>query len=587
MDPSNEIERGRLFKAIETSYRALEPFRNLNRSLIEEYTGSSYGTPKKQKHEIIINLLHQTVDAYTMALTANRPRVMLSSQFEQLNYFTKHFQLAINNFIEEIGLEFTLRRWVLDAFFCVGIIKIHLADSGFVLVENDRWADPGQPFASNVSLDNWVHDVGAPDWDAITYAADSYRIPFEDLKNDMYDQAVVETLNPTGKGSVGDERTEQLTRGEVVENDELMPMIDLCDVWIPRDNKIYTFAMDRRESFTLKGMPLATMEWFGDERGPYHLLGFGDVPENIMPISPASQLSSLSRLANNLIRKQAQQAKRQKDVHTYTPSGAGDAKRLQRSNDGEWIEVQDTKEIGTVKMGGVDPGNHAFMLGVVEMHDRMAGNLTAMLGLGAQADTATQEQLIHGSVNKKEGQMQYRVVDSSVRVIRSLAYLLWNDPFKVIAGKLPIEGVPGYSVDANWSPGDREGGFEDFKIDIDMYSMMYQSPQQKVGAIQQLISQFYAPLMATLQEQGGQLNMQKATEVFAEMLNLPQLKQLIQFVSMPPMQGPVGSEQSGGMPSSTTRNYVRRSVSSGEKPGQKQQAWLSQASGNQKNQQTE
>jgi hypothetical protein len=39
------------------------------------------------------------------------------------------------------------------------------------------------------------------------------------------------------------------------------------------------------------------------------------------------------------------------------------------------------KEIGLIRSNGADQGNQAYLLGVIEMFDRMAGNLTAMMGL--------------------------------------------------------------------------------------------------------------------------------------------------------------------------------------------------------------
>ena len=136
----DDVRRKRLFQAIEDSYKDLEPFRCLQRSLIEEYAGDGYGGGKDQKRQIIVNLLNQTVEAYMMALAANRPQVLVSTRHAELKPFAAHFQVGLNNLIEEINLEQTIRRWVLDAFFCLGIVKVHMASSGLVQIEQDLWA---------------------------------------------------------------------------------------------------------------------------------------------------------------------------------------------------------------------------------------------------------------------------------------------------------------------------------------------------------------------------------------------------------------------------------------------------------------
>lgn len=219
MNPLREQDRDSLFKAMEWSYRQLEPFRNLVHGLVQEYAGSSYGRgTARPRFEILMNLMNQTVDAYTMSLVANRPRVMVSTQKHGLEYFSRHFETAINNLIAEIHLEYTLRQSVLDAFFCMGIVKVHRADSVQVQLESDLWADPGTPFASNVSIDNWVHDVSATKYSRVQFSGDWYRIPFEDLKSDVFDQEVIDEmdLRPTSKWGFGeqDERLDRIASGQ-------------------------------------------------------------------------------------------------------------------------------------------------------------------------------------------------------------------------------------------------------------------------------------------------------------------------------------------------------------------------------------
>lgn len=575
----DEFKRQNLFKAIATSYRTLENFRTLNRNLVEEYAGSGYGPPGRTKYEVMVNLMNQAVDAYIMALVANRPRVMVSSQNPRLRYFAKNYQQAINYYIEDIGLEYKLKKWVLDAFFCVGIMKTHMADAGAVFLGNDTWVDPGKPYASNVSLDNFVFDASATNWSEVKFAGDFYRIPFDELQSEIYDQEAVKELAPNSKYAPTDDRLQMIGRGTEVDQDEFEPMIDLADVWIPREGKIYTFAVKQRSTFTLSGRPLAEMDWDGPEHGPYHILGFNDVPENIMPTSPASHLASLSRLINNLTRKQSRRARNQKKLHLYTPAGVDAAKRMQKAGDDQFIEAQDVSEFAEHTVGGVDPSTEQFRVGLVNEFDRMAGNLPAMLGLGPSAETASQENLIQGAVSKKVAAMQYRVVDASVKLIRDLGHMMWNDQFLRIKTQSQIEGTD-FTLDYEWTPEERHGSYDDYDINIDMHSMPYQAPSAKIQAINQLITQIYAPLSNLLMQQGGSYNLQELTNLYAELGNLPQLRQVIQFATPDPSE-PSGAtttkDRDVPMPQGTERNYVRRNISSGgTQQGQqlqRQQAW--------------
>lgn len=559
MNILDETERERLFKSIETSYKAMDPFRNLTRRLVEQYAGSGYGDSKQR--EVMINLTNQTIDAYTMSLVANRPRTMVTTRQQPLTYFAKQYELAVNHLIEEIGLEYTLRQWVMDAFFCVGIIKVHMADSGLIQLEPDTWMDPGQPFASNIALDNFVFDASATKWSEVKFAGDAYRVCYYELANMGFDPEIIEQLKPTSKYNVDHDRLDQISKGSVVDPDEFEPMIDLIDVWIPKDGMIHTFAIkDKRAMQLNRTAPLASMPWSGPEGGPYHLLGFNDVPENIMPTSPALHLESLNRLINNIMRKQRNRANAAKNIHLYTPEGSDDAARIQQGSDDQFIKKEAQSDIDTVKIGGVDLEMEHFRLALMDMYDRMAGNLTAMLGLGAQADTVGQEQLIHSAASKKEAQMQYRVVDGSTRIIRDLGKMLWEDQFKTIPGRLPIEGAQGYSIDASWTPGDREGQFEDYDFEVDVYSLPYRSPASVVQSINGVVDRLSA-MSPLLQAQGGSINMQKLVDLYSDLLNIPQLKSVVDFTA--PLQEPQGESHEKKMIPPTTRTSIRKSVSAG------------------------
>jgi hypothetical protein len=582
MNPHDETHRERLFRAIGSSYRALKPFRNLSHGLVTEYVGPGYGQTDKPSRPKYLNLLNQAAVAYVMGLAANRPRVLITTRLPQFKYFAAHFQTGLNNLAEEMILEDRIRRWVLDALFCIGILKIHMADSGQVMMHDGMLFDPGQPAVSNVSIDNFVFDMTATSWDKVKFAGDMYRIPFDDLKSDIYDQEVVKDIQPSTKYlSEGDPRLDHISHGADTDHDELEPMVDLCDQWVPRDGMIYTFQVRDRNNFTLTGKPVAVMEWDGPELGPYPTLGFDDVSENIMPVSKFSHLSMLDRLINNIMRKQARRASSAKRNHIYTATGTDDAKKLQAASDDEWVCVNDVKEIGDHVTGGIDPQSQSFMLGAMELFDRLAGNLTAMLGLGAQAETFGQEQIIQGAVSRQEAEMQARVFDGTRRVFRELGYLLWNDKFKTMQGQMPIEGAEGYVVDMPWTPDDRQGSFFDYSFSIDIFSMGYQSPAARLAALNQLLTQIYLPAMPFIQQQGGVIDWAAISKTHSELMNEPRLKDWIKFAA--PIGG--GDDESGGFggdlpmkQANTTRNYVRKSVPTGGTQASRshvqQQMWM-------------
>ncbi len=583
MNPNSEVSVGRLFKAMDWSYKGLQWARNLVHGLAEEFAGSAYGQMNRTRprYEILVNLMNQTVDAYTMALVANRPRISIVARRQPLRFFAQQFELALNNLICEIELESTLRRAVLDAFFLMGIVKMHLLGSPQVQIEADLLINPTKPFASNVSIDDFVVDMAAKKYSMVQYAGDWYRIPFADLKEDIFDQKVIKQLElkPTSKWDIkeGGDRLDQIAAGQATDQDELEPMIDLCDVWVRRDRMIYTFPVDPRRPFASATKVIAALPWDNPQHGPYPVLSFNEMPENIVPPSPASHLASMARIINNVARKQARRAHAQKENPVYTPASVADAEKIKRASDQQWVPVMEASEVNVVKTGGVDQPLQAYMSGLLQLYDRMAGNLSAMMGLGPQAPTLGQEEMIQGAVSKKEARMHQQVTEFAVKVVRHLGYMLWNDRSMTIPGSLTLPGLENYApMDMTWTPDQREGGFFDYDLNIDVHSMPYQSPNRKLQTILALVQNVFLPAAPMLAQQGKSVDLGKIAEIAAKLLDQPELEEIITSGAVP-MPGPQGQHERT-MPSTSSREYIRRSVPTGGSPQARsmaqEQAWL-------------
>ena len=573
------VDEQRLFESVEVSYRKLRPYREAVFRLTEEYAGPMYGlegntSATAVKQEKYLNLLKQSVSAYMTLLASNRPRVLLTTTDPRLEPFSEHFQLALNNLLKKINIEKTLSQWVRDAFFWLGVTKVHMGDSGEIIDEGDVSADPGMPFVSNIALDDFFYDTSAAKWSECKYAGDIYRMPIETLQNSSaYSGEALENLNPSSKFVTG-EKLSELSMGTEPRGTELEPMADVCDIWLPREGVIRTYVVENRHTMKLRSGHIAEMEWDGRELGPYHLLHFDEVSENVMPCSTAADLEPLERLINNLYRKNARKASRQKDTPIYSPSGEQTARKLKNASDGEWISVTDPREVSVIKHGGIDGPLHGFMLNSMELFDRMAGNLQQMLGLGPSSDTVGQERLIASAGSRREGQLQNNVVNATAGIIRDLAMLLWEDEFTTLPARVNVEGASFASFDSTWKPGDREGNFKDYDYEIDIYSMQYQTPSTRMQAINQLMQSIYIPLMPMIQQQGGTVDLAELAAMHSEMLSIPRLKDVVKFsdVSLPPD----GSQLPKSSPT-TNRTYTRKDAKSdGNRAVPDASSWMNQ-----------
>jgi len=560
LNPNESKERQRLFKSIEYSTRNLRPFREKREKLIRQYVGSNYGIGGGSEREIIVNLMYQTAEAYMMTLAAQRPRVMVTSKYPELTWFGNYFEVALNNLVKEIRLEDTLRRSVLDAFFTIGVVKVYAADAGLVQLEGeDEWVDPGKPYAENISLDDFVYDTRATAWQKIKFCLNKYRMPYSKFKDDpSFDKKAKDSIRPDTRSPYwhtqeGERPVRSMMTPEGHE-DEYEAMVDLMDVWLPRENQVVTWPVVSPD------VPLRVIDWNGPEGGPFHILSLAaDVPDHIMPISPAMNLAPLNDLINGLMRKQRRQAQRQKDIPFYQSGHHDDAKRIERASDGEWTRVDNPESVNVMKMGGVDQANQAFSISMQDMFDRMAGNLQLMAGLGPQSGTLGQDQLIKASNSKREANMQYRIVRFTTDICRDLGWLLWNDSMMKTEGSYKVGGR---DIPVAWTPELREGDWLDYNFEIEPYSMQYKSPSERLQGITNFISQIALPMQPMMQEYGGTIDIQELVEIYADLMDLPRLKQIIKFQE-PKQDRPGPQGQPPKQAAHTVRENIRTSVPTG------------------------
>lgn len=564
--------RERFFKAFEKEDRRWRPFRASRYQLLSDYVGPSFpeefhttlgwgGADLKTGRNRYINLMLQTAETYQMAFAAQRPRFSISTQFSELEYFRTRYELALNRRIAEIELEEVFSMAVLEAFFTIGIVKVYQADHYEVMAEGDIRFDPGRSAAGNISIDNFVGQMGV-DVRRMEFAGDFYRIPFEQLeRDDRFERDVVKELRPSKRREYshdGDRLAADLSWGGENAPEDIDDMIELVDVFFPRDNRVATFPVSSEHRFAASTKPLSYLPWDGPETGPYHYLNFGDVPDNIMGISLAANLQELSATTDNLARKAVLQARMQKDYYAVAPGSGNDAKNHRKAKQGDLVTIEDPDGLKLVSVPGVNASNQLAMNMFIDLHDRFAGNLQSMAALGPQAATLGQEELIAAGVGKREAKIMMRVARFDTRIGRDIGHLMWLDE----ALEMPLEiKVPGTKIVERtaWTPEEREGDFLDYNFEVDMYSLAYQSPAQKLSFILSMVDR-YAQMSQLMMDPNSPIDFEELNEAVSIMGNSPEMRRIVKM-------SPIGSdnrpkpyrEEDGGMPASTRREYVRKS----------------------------
>jgi hypothetical protein len=559
IDLHDKQSRGRLLKAVKTSREAMEPFRRVRKELIRDYVGSWY-SEDGARNKTLVNLMNQTARIYTVALAANNPQVMVSTPMVENWPFAKRFEVNLNKLISDMELDVTFRAIVLDAFFSIGCGVVMMRDTdtrfhGLLESEEDVWLDPGEPWLNRVSLDDLILDMTAKELTKMRYCGHRYRADYEKVMDEPgYDKKVKAKLTPTSKHSVDSpDGARDIAAGTGTDDDELKPMIWLQDLWVAENNEVATMPVD------LDLPPLLEREWTGSQAGPYKFLSLGNVPDNVISASPAVNLKGMHDLQNRLHRRMESDSDAHRVVNAYSPAGADDAEMARKAKRNSWVRMNNPKDIQPVEFGGVDQRDMALATFIQDEYDRFAGNLQAMGGLGAQAATLGQEEMIHGQVSRSEADMRMAVVGFASDCILDLGRLMWEDQTLELQSSIPV-GNSGIEVASDWTPDYRMGEFEDYDFKVEPYSMVFKTPEQKLQELFQVLQQI-APLWPMFQASGATLDAEAIVDEIARLKNRPEFKRFITFASPAAMLG--GDQNTVRQSPVTSRETVRRNIPTG------------------------
>lgn len=553
-----ELDRvSRLVTAFDHSRRKLQTFRERRLSMIRQFVGGAWsdgGAPDK----VPVNFLEMALGIYRRQVAARAPRVMVRSKNGDNIPFADDLEIALNIAIDDIRFDETMRRWVLEAMFGMGVLKVGLAPSDQKEIMGFTH-DPGQPFADVVDFEDFVFDITAKRWDQVQFCGNRYALPLDAVKDlKMFKGADLAKYERRTSNEQGDEKLSNLVDdGGSYGEETYMDLVELWDIWLPYENVVATFQAGPDGGIDTRN-PIRVVDWEGPEGGPYHLLSFGDVPGQIMPLPPAALMIDLHELGNRVFRKLGRQADRQKTVTLIASGNQEDGRRLTDANDGDAISVDRPEATKEMRYGGVDQASLAFFQQLRQLTSYFGGNLETLGGLNNATNTASQEQLVKSQATMRIADMQERATDAATRVIKAIAYYMWTDPVRTyrVPKKIPQSDMV---IVSDLKPERRNGEFPDYAIEIVPFSMQSRTPTERMQTLMQVMQSFIVPMAPLLQQRGLVPDIEGFLKMSAELSGTPEVMDLVTKVEPEElMQGPPApGGEAGARPANTTRNYVR------------------------------
>ena len=605
---SNPAHRQRFWRAYDNADQLLRPFRVKRTAAINRYVGSEYGERIRGKaRKVLVNHTLTLVSTYSFMLAANRPQVNIATDKRDLAPFALRYETATNNLLEEVKAQETFRAVVEDALFGIGLARVAFAPGNVVEIPNpDLPAQPhpsmgleaqfryraathamphsilvdaGKPSFERISLDDTCFDLPAKQWENMRWIGWSYRVSLEDAMSDeRFNPEVRKQLYSDSKyGENSGERASDIsTQGGGMDHDDLEDMVTLMDVYLPKEGRWAILSKKQKDL-----APLIESDFDGPEEGPFHRLSFFNVPDNIMPVSLAATLGPIVEAAEELRRKNTLDAINQKTILAYQGDGR-DPENIVNAQHMQPVKVQNVQSVREMSFNGVNQGTAAAMVELESAFSRAAGNLDAMAGLGPQSATYGQDKLIKDSNNTIIQKMGDQVRTFAKLVVSGLGWMLWVDSTKHISGTHKFPGLD--PMPMNWSPEEREGDFWQYNFQIEVDSMRYKTPEEKLSEVTNIITSVYLPALPILSQMGVGIDFSLLADYQAKVLRCPILRDLITVngiglesrLTMPTQGLPPGAQQQqsptpllnmgGGGPSRT--EYVRQSQAQGTNPMQ-------------------
>jgi len=564
-DPENQRDLMRLRESLHDARQQLRVFHEHWLEALQELVGAHYGRLLVGAHtRVHAPLIEKAVTIYSRLLAAQAPQILMLTDAAALKSLAKDAEAVNNRILQESNFEITLQRWVQQSLLApFGILKVGWELAGETEGDDGEPIPVGEAYLSDVSFDDWVHDLGATRLEEAPYMGHRFRTSLEEVRdNPLYERTARESLTPDEQDNYheqGQRKSSLLSRGYYGQREDLTPQVELWELYLPREQLVVTIAAEQ----TLPALRVA--EWVGPERGPYHFLYYTEVPNNSLPLAPVANWMDLHELNNTVLRKLARQAENQKIVGLYAEGDDESATRITEADDMEWVGVRDPQRIAEVRFNGPDAANQQFFLAMQDLFNNLSGNLDLLGGLGPQSDTVGQDQLISDRASERVEWMKDRVYLRTRDVCESIAWYYWHDPVRLYAGvrELPHTDL---AIPVEITPEMRSGNWQKFNFEIVPHSMQKLSPAQRMNELRQLMQELTA-LGPLLEQQGLALNVQAYLETYAKYRHMPEVRELVTLLEGEPGEpAPIGTRpgaEGARMPAHTVRENVRRSVPTG------------------------
>ena len=477
-----------------------------HRDKMLKYWASGYFDKTNNSEQHILRLVDRGMGIIVPYLTMANPTVSVTSKPISLKPFSKTFELALQNWVENYNLvDNCLRPLIINSMFGIGVVKVGQMSEYEIEWKNNKLAI-SQPYIEVIDDSDYIGDVSAKRHSDFEFEGHKYRMPTKMAKEFFGGKAA----DHIGVDFVlhGDHSPDNITKKDITgeEFNTLKEWSEFIDIYLPDQDEIITILPDGKWDGILRRVE--------EKDNPFDVLGYKYLPDCPLPIPPVWSWIDMDTAINKLAVKMRNQAEREKSVLVWQAEAVDDVKRIKSASDGGDVKVDNLEMIKEIKFGGVNPENYQWVNYIESQFSIQGGNLYTMGGRNSQAETLGQEQMLMANASKMLDDMVNQVYRFIKRNLKKVAKIIWTDPIfqdsvvKNIGGVIEVEEI--------FDRMSKEGEFNDYDIDVKPYSMQRFNPAQRQQQILQLLSGWFLPVLPLAQQQGLELDILKASKELTE-----------------------------------------------------------------------
>lgn len=515
-----------LSQSIPRGLKAMEPHRETRRVFLDHLRGNRYGSgPGGQVAPRPLNLINQAIMTLVPMLAWDNPKFSGRAKTVALRPNAATLAAAANHIIEEIRFNDTLRSIITDAFVGPGIGKLGVCPDYRFESPKGYLHDPGQIFFDRVSLDHYAIDPDARTREEALWEGDRYRIPKAwALESGIYDKSVVEKLDSVKEKDP--KMAESLSNRGIAsrQREGEVEYVYFFEAWLPQANLIATVPAPHGN---MQDLPveeiLRISEHIGPEAGPYEMLGFQWLPDNVLPVPPAGIWFELADAGEKVMRAAVKQSIRQKNVLAYQRSAERDAKLLEEAEDGDRVPVDNINALQMMQWGGLEKTTIEALAVIIEQFSRVSGNTDQLGGIRSNESTATQAEILDSNARIRVGDMRNAVNTFVRRQGQKIAWHIFTDP--LFSMKI-IRRVVGVDVEIVYDETVREGDWLDYNIELIPSSTRPKDPEARLRAFKEWIAEIVLPSVEMANLTAGMFNPTPLIRVGADLYDIAELDEI-------------------------------------------------------------